>query len=225
MVKYILKVKKGNSIKTWWKIVSICPHIRSLPDINSGPEIRRIFKVRAVWKPYIFLTGPDTLISRKKVHRKVGNSYAQSGRALPHMSPYGPICPHLSPYVPISSDGPALILAFEFRFMGNGSWERTERSDRQSCEPTSFLHWTQWGHCAVWLCTIWRKIFWNRIAFIPSFHDLQVSFLFSLFAKKENGEICCEIVRVQNFRMQLYNNFEPIISCFAFFHKSQNIFI
>ena len=39
---------------------------RALQDITPGPEVRQILKVRAVRKPDVFLTGPDTLISKKK---------------------------------------------------------------------------------------------------------------------------------------------------------------
>ena len=39
--------------------------VRALPDITSSPEVRQILEVRAVRKPDVFLTGPDTLISRK----------------------------------------------------------------------------------------------------------------------------------------------------------------
>ena len=39
---------------------------RALPDITSGPEVRQILEVQAGRKPDVFLTGPDTLISKKK---------------------------------------------------------------------------------------------------------------------------------------------------------------
>ena len=42
---------------------------RALPNITSGPEIWQILKVRAVRKPDVFLTGPDTLISRKNIQK------------------------------------------------------------------------------------------------------------------------------------------------------------
>ena len=57
---------------------TICPlfynciiiEIRALPDIMSGPEVRQIFKVRAVQKPDVFLSGPRTINRTKAMEKK-----------------------------------------------------------------------------------------------------------------------------------------------------------
>ena len=51
---------------------------RALPDITSGPEVRQILEVQAVRKPDVFLTGPDTLISKKKSQKKIQKEIFQT---------------------------------------------------------------------------------------------------------------------------------------------------
>ena len=46
---------------------------RALTDITSGPEVRKIVKIRTVWKPDVFLPGRQTIntVRNRKKNQKI----------------------------------------------------------------------------------------------------------------------------------------------------------